>query len=150
DDIDLFAIADRLIAGEIDHIDQTFRMQHTDGHWIWLRVRCELSRSESDTGLHLIGIGVDITEQKSLAERTIEADLRLRDAIETIPEPFVRWDASIRLVLSTSHSQRLHKLPAPAVIPGPSYETVIEVGSIPEARPRLHEAGVTVQGGRTF
>ena len=44
DDIDLFAIADQLIAGKIDHIDQTFRMQHTDGHWIWLRVRCELSQ----------------------------------------------------------------------------------------------------------
>ena len=44
DDIDLFAIGDQLISGKIDHIDQTFRMQHTDGHWIWLRVRCELSQ----------------------------------------------------------------------------------------------------------
>ena len=42
DDIDLFAIADQLISGKIDHIDQSFRMQHADGHWIWLRVRCEL------------------------------------------------------------------------------------------------------------
>jgi two-component system, cell cycle sensor histidine kinase PleC len=150
DDIDLFAIADRLIAGEIDHIDQTFRMQHTGGHWIWLRVRCELSHGESDNGLHLIGIAVDITEQKSLAERTIEADLRLRDAIETIPEAFVLWDATNRLVLCNSHFQRLHKLPDTAVIPGTSYETVIEVGSMPEVRTRLHEAGVTAPGGRTF
>ena len=67
DDIDLFAIANQLIAGAIDHIDQTFRMQHTDGHWIWLSVRCELSHG--DTGKHLIGIAVDITEQKSLAEK---------------------------------------------------------------------------------
>ena len=117
DDIDLFAIADQLIAGEIDHIDQTFRMQHTDGHWIWLRVRCELSRS-GEGGLHLIGIAVDITEQKSLAEKTVEADLRLRDAIETIPEAFVLWDASDRLVLCNSHFQQLHKLPDSAVIPG--------------------------------
>jgi len=36
---------------------------------------------------------VDITEQKSLAEKTVEADVRLRDAIETIPEAFVLWDA---------------------------------------------------------
>ena len=103
DDIDLFAIADQLIAGSIDHIDRTFRMQHTNGHWIWLRVRCELSHSAGDASLHLIGIAVDITEQKSLAERTIEADLRLRDAIETIPEAFVLWDASDRLVLCNSH-----------------------------------------------
>ena len=150
DDIDLFAIADQLISSKIDHIDQTFRMQHTDGHWIWLRVRCELSQGAADAGLHLIGIAVDITEQKSLAERTVEADLRLRDAIETIPEAFVLWDAGDRLVLCNSHFQRLHKLPDSAVTPGTSYETVIEVGSMPEVRTRLHETGVQAPGARTF
>src|ERR1700733_13749608 len=109
DDIDLFEIADQLISAKINYIDHTFRMQHTDGRWIWLRVRCELSQGAADAGLHLIGIAVDITEQKSLAEKTVEADLRLRDAIETIPEAFVLWDASDRLVLCNSHFQRLHK-----------------------------------------
>jgi two-component system cell cycle sensor histidine kinase PleC len=150
DDIDLFAIADQLITSKINHIDQTFRMQHTDGHWIWLRVRCELSQGAADAGLHLIGIAVDITEQKSLAEKTVEADLRLRDAIETIPEAFVLWDAGDRLVLCNSHFQRLHKLPDSAVTPGTSYETVIEVGSMPEVRTRLHETGAQAPGARTF
>jgi len=150
DDIDLFAIADRLISSKIDHIDQTFRMRHTDGHWIWLRVRCELSQGAADVGLHLIGIAVDITEQKSLAEKTVEADLRLRDAIETIPEAFVLWDAGDRLVLCNSHFQRLHKLPDSAVTPGTSYETVIEVGRMPEVRTRLHETGAQMPGARTF
>ncbi len=155
DDIDLFAIADQLISGKINHIDQTFRMQHTNGHWIWLRVRCELSQGindagSNDSGLHLIGIAVDITEQKSLAERTVEADLRLRDAIETIPEAFVLWDAEDRLVLCNSHFQRLHRLPDSAVTPGTSYETVIEVGSMPEVRTRLQETGAQAPGARTF
>ena len=61
--------------------------------------------------MHLIGIAVDVTEQKSLAERTVAADLRLRDAIETIPEAFVLWDAENRLVLCNSNFQHLHKLP---------------------------------------
>src|SRR5712672_3456454 len=155
DDIDLFGVADRLISSEIDHIDQTFRMQHTNGHWIWLRVRCELSQGSNDngsndSGLHLIGIAVDITEQKSLAERTVEADLRLRDAIESIPEAFVLWDAEDRLVLCNSHFQRLHRLPDSAVTPGTSYETVIEVGSMPEVRTRLQDAGNQAPGARTF
>src|SRR6187549_2414768 len=150
DDIDLFAIADQMTAGQLDHIDQTFRMQHTDGHWIWLRVRCELSHTSADGGLHLIGIAVDITEQKSLAEKTVEADLRLRDAIETILEAFVLWDAEDRLVLCNSHFQRLHKLPDTAVTPGTSYETVIEVGSMPEVRTRLHESASQAPGARTF
>jgi two-component system cell cycle sensor histidine kinase PleC len=150
DDIDLFEIADQLISAKINYIDHTFRMRHTDGHWIWLRVRCELSHGASDAGLHLIGIAVDITEQKSLAEKTVEADLRLRDAIETIPEAFVLWDASDRLVLCNSHFQRLHKLPDSAVIPGTSYETVIEVGRMPEVRTRLHEVANQAPGARTF
>ena len=150
DDIDLFAIADQLISSTINHIDQSFRMQHSDGHWIWLRVRCELSRGVGDGGLHLIGIAVDITEQKSLAERTVEADLRLRDAIETIPEAFVLWDAEDRLVLCNSHFQRLHKLPDSAVIPGTSYETVAEVGSMPEIRTRLPDSNTLAPGARTL
>jgi len=150
DDIDLFAVADRLISGTIDHIDQSFRMQHADGHWIWLRVRCELSHATADSGLHLIGIAVDITEQKSLAERTVEADLRLRDAIEAIPEAFVLWDADDRLVLCNSHFQRLHKLPDSAVTAGTSYETVMEVGSMPEVRTRTHGAANQAPGARTF
>ena len=149
DDIDLFAIAEQLIAGQIDHIDQTFRMQHAHGHWIWLRVRCELSRN-GEGSHHLIGIALDITEQKSLAEKSIEADLRLRDAIETISEAFVLWDASDRLVLCNSHFQKLHKLPDSAVIPGTSYETVIEVGRMPEVRSRQQESANLTPGARTF
>ena len=64
---------------------------------------------------HLIGIAVDITEQKTLVEKTVEADLRLRDAIETIPEAFVLWDANNRLVLCNSNFQALHNLPDEAV-----------------------------------
>lgn len=148
DDIDLFRIADQLVSGQIDHIDQTFRMRHANGHWIWLRVRCELSQGPNDNGSHLIGIAVDITEQKSLAEKTVEADLRLRDAIETIPEAFVLWDADNRLVLCNSHFKRLHKLPDDAVKQGTSYETVIKVGRMPEVRTRLPNS--PAPGARTF
>ncbi len=149
DDIDLFAIANDLISGQVDHFDQMFRMRHTNGHWIWLRMRCELTRP-NDGSPHLIGIALDVTEQKSLAERSAEADLRLRDAIETIPEAFVLWDAENRLVLCNSHFQRLHKLPDSAIKPGTSYETVVEVGSMPQVRPRLTEESSSTPGGRTF
>ena len=149
EDIDLFEIADQLISGKIGHIDQSFRMRHNSGHWIWLRVRCELSRNASG-GAHLIGIAVDITEQKSLAERSVEADLRLRDAIESIPEAFVLWDADDRLVLCNSHFQRLHKLPDSAVVVGTPYETVVEVGRMPEIRARQSETGTVILEANTF
>ena len=60
------------------------------------------------------------------------------------------WDASDRLVLCNSHFQRLHKLPDFAVIPGTSYETVIEVGCMPEVRTRQQEGSNMTPGARTF
>jgi two-component system, cell cycle sensor histidine kinase PleC len=150
DDIDLFQFANRLISGRADHFDETFRMRHVNGHWIWLRVRCELVRSTNGDGPHLIGIALDITEQKSLAEKTVEADLRLRDAIETIPEAFVLWDAENRLVLCNSYFQRLHKLPDSAVAPGTSYDTVVEVGRMPQVRERVADGSSQKHGAQTF
>ena len=97
-------------------IDHAFRMQHASGKWVWLRARCELVRQPGEAGPHLIGIAVDITEQKTLVEKTVAADLRLRDAIETIPEAFVLWDAENRLVLCNSNFQELHNLPDEAIV----------------------------------
>ncbi len=149
DDIDLFHFANQLISGHAESFDETFRMRHVHGHWIWLRVRCELVRSP-DGGTHLIGIALDITEQKSLAAKTVEADLRLRDAIETIPEAFVLWDADNKLVLCNSYFQRLHKLPDTAITPGTSYETVVEVGRMPQIRERVADGSSQEHGAQTF
>ena len=99
DDVRLYDVASQLVEAKATAVDQAFRMRHANGHWVWLRARCELVRQPGDPSLHLIGIAVDITEQKSLVERTVAADMRLRDAIETIPEAFVLWDADNRLVL---------------------------------------------------
>jgi two-component system, cell cycle sensor histidine kinase PleC len=150
DDIDLYGLARQLADAEVQSIDHAFRMRHADGHWLWLRVRCELARQENETGPHLIGIAVDVSEQKHLVERTTAADLRLRDAIETIPEAFVLWDADNRLVLCNSIFQELHRLPDSAVVPGTPYETVVAAGTRPIVRTsNINEDGQP-QGARTF
>jgi two-component system, cell cycle sensor histidine kinase PleC len=149
DDIDLYELASQLADGKLQSIDHAFRMRHAHGRWLWLRVRCELTRQEGEVGPHLIGIAVDITEQKNLVERTMAADLRLRDAIETIPEAFVLWDAENRLVLCNSNFQELHQLPDEAVVPGTSYETIVATGRKPLIRATIaHDS--EPRGARTF
>jgi two-component system cell cycle sensor histidine kinase PleC len=150
DDVDLYALARRLADSEVQSIDHAFRMRHADGKWLWLRVRCELARQEGETGLHLIGIAVDVSEQKNLVERTNAADLRLRDAIETIPEAFVLWDADNRLVLCNSNFQELHRLPDDAVTPGAPYEAVVAAGTKPIVRTTSINDNGQPQGARTF
>ena len=149
DDIDLYELAIQLADGRLQSIDHAFRMRHAHGRWLWLRVRCELTRQDGEVGPHLIGIAVDITEQKNLVERTVAADLRLRDAIETIPEAFVLWDAENRLVLCNSNFQELHQLPDEAVVAGTSYETIVATGRKPLIRATIaHDC--EPRGARTF
>ena len=149
-DIDLYGLARQLADAQVQSIDHAFRMRHADGRWLWLRVRCELARQEGETGLHLIGIAVDVSEQKNLVERTTAADLRLRDAIETIPEAFVLWDADNRLVLCNSNFQDLHRLPDAAVSAGTPYETVVAAGKKPIIRTTSINDDGQPQGARTF
>jgi two-component system cell cycle sensor histidine kinase PleC len=150
DDLRLYDLAAELAEATTTAIDRAFRMRHADGHWIWLRARCELVRQPGDPGLHVIGIAVDITEQKSLVEKTVAADMRLRDAIETIPEAFVVWDADNRLVLCNSNFQELHNLPDDAITVGASYESVVEAGRKPVVRSKAITGGPNIPGARTF
>ena len=150
DDVRLYEIAEQLAETNTATVDHAFRMRHADGHWVWLRARCELVRQAGDPALHLIGIAVDVTEQKTLVERTIEADLRLRDAIETIPEAFVLWDAANRLVLCNSNFQDLHNLPDEAITVGASYESVVAAGTKPVVRNKVATEGPSIPGAHTF
>ena len=150
DDIRLYEIAAQLADAKASSIDHEFRMHHASGKWVWLRARCELVRQPDEPGLHLIGIAVDITEQKSLVERTAAADIRLRDAIETIPEAFVLWDQENRLVLCNSNFQQLHNLPDSAIAAGTTYEDVVTAGRRHVIRTKLTSEGPTIPGARTF
>jgi len=150
DDIELYQVAVQLADAKVSTVDHAFRMLHANGKWVWLRARCELVRQRGEPAPHLIGIAVDITEQKHLVEKTAAADLRLRDAIETIPEAFVLWDAENRLVLCNSNFQALHNLPDEAVTPGTSYEDVVAAGRKHVVRTKLMSEDQPVPGARTF
>jgi two-component system, cell cycle sensor histidine kinase PleC len=150
DDARLYDLAVELADAAATTIDHAFRMRHASGHWVWLRARCELVRQSGESGPHLIGIAVDITEQKGLVEKTVAADMRLRDAIETIPEAFVLWDAENRLVLCNSNFQDLHHLPDEAIAVGAPFESVVAAGSKPVVRNTIASAGPRIPGARTF
>ncbi len=117
DDGNLFEIANRVMAREIDQIDRVFRMRHANGQWVWMRVRAQVVDADASE-IQLIGISMDVTEQRHLALRSEAADLRLRTAIENITESFVLWDASDRLVMCNSKFQQDNGLGDQDVVPG--------------------------------
>jgi two-component system cell cycle sensor histidine kinase PleC len=125
EDGDLFQLANRIVSGEIDQIDQVFRMRHASGQWVWMRARAQVIDPDASE-LQLIGIAVDVTEQRHLALRSEAADMRLRTAIENITESFVLWDAAKRLVMCNSKYQQDNGLSDRDVVPGASREELEE------------------------
>ncbi|MBX6425589.1 MAG: PAS-domain containing protein [Variibacter sp.] len=146
DDVPLHECAQRGATPPNGQIDHGFRMRHAAGHWVWLRARCQIVYPPDEPAGHMIGIAVDVTEQRELAARTAEADLRLRDAIEALSEAFVLWDADNRLVLCNSKFQSLHGLPDHAVRPGTRYEAVLAAGTRPVVRKSMPSDGGREQG----
>jgi two-component system cell cycle sensor histidine kinase PleC len=135
EDQDLYTLANHLAAQSTSFVDHAFRLRSASGDWVWLRQRAEL---------------MDVTEQRGLEEKTARADARLRDAIEAISEAFVLWDANNRLVLCNSKFQKLHDLPAEAVVQGTSYATVMGQGRPPEVQHQIVREERQDAGARTF
>ncbi len=150
EDQNLYMLIERLMEGKETFLDQEFRMRHTRGHWVWLRARAELTGENTDAGPHLVGIAVDISEHKQADERSLKADIRLRDAIENISEAFVLWDQQNCLVVCNSKYQEFHSLDERLVKPGTRYEDIVKAAQAPLIRTRLSTDEQESNGGNTF
>ena len=151
-DGDLARLAETVAGSRSNAIDHVFRLRNSRGAWVWLRARAELVREGAGSELHLVGIAVDISDEKKLAERSATADVRLRDAIEAISEAFVLWDADNRLVTCNSKFLALHELAPDTVRVGTPYgllianatppliQTQISLGESPRGGARTYEA----------
>ncbi|MEP9371039.1 ATP-binding protein [Mesorhizobium sp. KR1-2] len=148
EDGDLFQLANRIVSREIDHIDQVFRMRHADGHWVWMRARAQVIDPEAPE-IQMIGIAVDVTEQRHLLLRSEAADLRLRTAIENITESFVLWDAQQRLVMCNTKYQQDNGLSDRDVVPGTARQAIEERMTAFAAERRLPNAN-GYRGGVTY
>ncbi len=150
EDQDLFTLAEQLASASTSLVDYEFRIRSITGDWVWLRARAELMNDPDDAASHLVGIAVDVTEQRGLEEKTAKADARLHDAIEAISEAFVLWDANNNLVLCNSKFQKLHELPADANLQGKSYAEVMALGRPPEVQHQFLRREQQDVGARTF
>src|SRR6185436_15396710 len=62
--------------------DVPFRLQHTDGHYLWVRAKGQAYRSSRSEADRLVGIVLDISDQKQADERVDVAESVLRTAID--------------------------------------------------------------------
>ncbi|GAA6157423.1 hypothetical protein NBRC116588_28960 [Pyruvatibacter sp. HU-CL02332] len=98
--------------------DTTFRLRHSSGDWVWVRAKGQIWRGLTANTQRLVGIAIDITEQKQAEARERMANARLRDAVESISEAFSLWDGKGRLVLANEKFRAFHNINRDAVPAG--------------------------------
>jgi two-component system cell cycle sensor histidine kinase PleC len=146
DDPPLEDAINELLRGMVPAFEREFRLRHADGHWIWLGARAELVRASGEDGPHLVGIAIDISDQKEADQRNRDAEQRVKDAIENISEAFVLWDRDNRLVMCNGKYQQFHSLPASVCVPGTPYEAVASLAREPAIRHRIKTGGDSGDG----
>ncbi|MGL5361259.1 MAG: PAS domain-containing sensor histidine kinase [Bosea sp. (in: a-proteobacteria)] len=150
EDADLYKLADALTSERETHIDREFRVRDANGDWIWIKARAEIVRDLHTGSAHLVGIAVDITDQRVLAEQNATADMRLRDAVEAISEAFVLWDANKRLVLSNSKFQKLHQLSPEVLKVGAAHADVMAQSAQPTVEDERPNSSTSALGARSY
>jgi adenylate cyclase len=138
EDLDIFQDAIRAhLRGETDFYTAEFRALDADDNYIWIFHRGLGQRGEDGRVHRMMGSTADITDRKA-AERAIEAardeaeaaQQRLIDAIESISEGLVLFDADDRIVIGNSNYRQyfmdaVGEEVARLVVPGASFWDII-------------------------
>lgn len=148
-DADLFDLAQRAAAGDIERVDELFRMRDASGEYVWMRIRTELFDENQDR-THLIGIAVDVTENQQLARQNKTASQRLRSAIESTAQSFALWDSDGKLLMANRKFSEFNGLKANAIVAGMDRKTVGEMMQKPVAEHKVLMAGDRANESVTF
>jgi two-component system cell cycle sensor histidine kinase PleC len=132
---DLRALADRHLRDGDMSFDECIRLRHANGHHVRLRLRGHISRDAESNEPYLTAIAAPSEMQQPASNA--DANLRLRDAVETISEAFVLWDDQNRLVMCNSKYQQFYGLGDDKVRPGTPYDAVIAASTEPIVRKRI-------------
>ncbi|MFO7818758.1 MAG: PAS domain S-box protein [Halanaerobacter sp.] len=88
----MFKVREHL-AGEKEYYQDEHRMQHKDGHYIWIQDRGKVvERAADGKPLRFIGTHEDITAKKEMEEKLKEREERLNLAMDAAEHGFWDWD----------------------------------------------------------
>lgn len=78
-------LADMADSGAV--YENTFRMRHKDGHWVWVWSRGRCLNTPEGIGSHkVLGTHINITERKLAEQQLKESELYHRSLLKTIPD----------------------------------------------------------------
>ncbi|MFI4936124.1 MAG: ATP-binding protein, partial [Caulobacterales bacterium] len=105
--------------------DVSFRALRPDGATVWIDARGQAMGERVDDGYsRLVGVALDVTEERIAQIRAQAAEARLHGAIENVPEAFVLWDRQGRLVLCNQNFRDFFSLEPKILKPGATRQAV--------------------------
>jgi two-component system cell cycle sensor histidine kinase PleC len=138
EDANLFHAANDLIEKPDATVDNEFRLRKQDGGWLWVRARGRRIADPKTGAAHIVGIVMDISEQKALALSRATADMRVREAIGSTQEAFALFDGADLLVAANAKYQSLFRLPAAMLRSGTPRSVIeAEAGKSPPLETRM-------------
>ena len=110
--------------------DVSFRVPDRHGHTAWIDARGQgLDPTDEGYG-RIIGVALDVTEERLAQARAQAAETRLRDAIDSVSEAFVLWDRFGRLQLCNQNFRTFFSLEPRILKPGASRESVVRFAQL--------------------
>jgi two-component system cell cycle sensor histidine kinase PleC len=104
--------------------DVSFRVPSlSGGRPVWIDARGQGFGKSPDGGYsRIIGVALDVTEERLAQARAQAAETRLRDAIESVSEAFVLWDRGGRLLMCNKNYRSFFRLEPQVLKPGAARE----------------------------
>ncbi len=121
----------------------------TNGRSVWVDARGQAFGQPTDEGYsRIIGVALDVTEERKAQARAQAAEGRLRDAIESVSEGFVLWDRNGRLLLCNHNFRSFFALDSSVLKPGVTRKQVDRMARLAvrqatpslNGKPGVHEA----------
>jgi two-component system cell cycle sensor histidine kinase PleC len=112
--------------------DVSFRVPSlAGGRPVWIDARGQgFGRSPEGGFARIIGVALDVTEERLAQARAQAAETRLRDAIESVSEAFILWDRGGRLLMSNRNYRSFFRLEPQVLMPGVAREELEAIAQL--------------------
>ncbi len=112
-------------AGSFGAFDVSFRVPRPARRPAWIDARGQaVGEPDEDGYASILGVALDVTEERMAQDRAQAAETRLRDAIDSVSEAFVLWDRRGRLLMCNNAYREFFNLEPRLLKPGVSHDMV--------------------------